>query len=66
MMEKSIQKSQELADTITAMKPYLLQLDIDYAKEAVKDMIKRAQFLDSGAVLNPLYSPILSEPKFVF
>lgn len=55
------EKAQELANIINMIKMPLLNVDLSYAKQAAIDMHNRASFLDSAAVLNPLYNPLKSD-----
>lgn len=51
------EKSQELADLINDIKMPLFFMDLEYAKEAMEQMMKQANWQDSAAVLNPSYNP---------
>jgi len=56
-------KAEELAMVIEMMKPFILSMDLDYAKEVAEEFRKQASFEDSAAVLNPLYNPL--KPRII-
>ena len=60
-IEITVEKSQELADSIIGLKFSLFTVDVDYAKAVIHSMRKQASFQDSAAVLNPLYMPEKSD-----
>lgn len=60
-----LQKSYELADIINKMKPFLNEMDLDYARSAIAHMQEVAGFNDSAAVLNPHYDPAKTDLMYV-
>lgn len=48
-------KSLELAGIINAMKPLILCMDLEYAKECARQIIDQGHWQDSAIVLNPSY-----------
>jgi hypothetical protein len=57
IMEITLEKSEQFAHTFNQLKPHLLEVDVDYIKEAAKQMREKANFNDSAAVLNRMYLP---------
>lgn len=51
-------KQLELAGAINAMKPFLLYIDLEFARKCVNDLREHGGFIDSAAVLNPMYNPL--------
>ncbi len=54
---ENLGKTMELAGIIMAIKPWLSQVDLEFAKSCQNDLRDHASFLRSAAVLNPLYNP---------
>lgn len=60
-MNKTLEKSQDQAEIIQSIAVPIFFLDIEYCKEAAKDMIQQAQRQESIMILNPSYSQTKNE-----
>lgn len=54
-------KSLELAAQIQAMKPIIMEMDLQHLEHAIKTFDDQASFQDSAAVLNLRYNPEKSD-----
>src|SRR5690606_16568630 len=54
-MEQSIERSEEQADIIKSIAIPIMLLDVEYCKQAAKDMRDQASRQESMAILNPSY-----------
>ena len=54
-------KSLQLALAIENMKPFIQEIDLEFASEMATRLMNQASFEDSAAVLNPAYTPRKSE-----
>ena len=60
-MEKSTEKSEQQAGIIMSIALPVMLLDIDYCKEAAKDMKQQASRQESMMILNPNHSQIKND-----
>lgn len=60
-MEKTFEKSEEQAEIIKMIAFQILMLDVEYCREAAKDMSNQVIRQESMAVLNPNYPHIKND-----